>query len=232
MLSQYPATAVGLAPLFYDPSGDESPVYPYMQGKTRIGIGEDTAGNAMYLSGFGLPVESIGMLPNLSANIRSAGRDVQQGLLASTQPLLKTAAAFATGKDPYFGTAYGSYSKLPIIGEAGEFGRKANMALGTGVGEPFGAGILRQIGQATDERKPVGWRAVDLLTGAKLTAVDPDIAQQRVLSDYLESRPEVNQYRTYYMNEPDAEFSSLMSELRSAKQRAKKAREAAAAAAP
>ena len=232
MLSQQPASAAALAPLFYDPSGEEGPIYPYMQGKSRVGMGEDSAGNPLYLSGFGLPVESLDMLPNFSADMRVAGRDVQSGLLSSTQPLLKTAAAFATGEDPYFGTAFGSYSKLPIVGEAGDAGRYINMALGTGIGEPFGAGIVRQIGQATDERKPIGARALDLVTGAKLTAVDPDIAQQRVISDYLETRPDVSQYRTFYKSEDDPEFSSLMSELRAAKQRAKANKEKAALAAP
>lgn len=233
LLSQQPAAAVALAPLFYDPSGEEPPVYPYMQGKSRLGVGEDAAGNALYLSGFGLPVEAIDMLPNLSANMREAGRDVQSGLLSSTQPLLKTAAAFATGEDPYFGTAFGSYSKLPLVGEAGDVGRYVNMALGTGALEPFGAGIVRQIGQATDEKKPIGARALDLVTGAKLTAVDPDIAQARVISDYLEARPDVQQFRTYFKGgEEDPEFAALMSELRAAKQRAKEKKEAAALAAP
>jgi hypothetical protein len=232
MLSTQPASAVALAPLFYDPSGEEGPIYPYMQGKSRVGMGEDTAGNPLYLSGFGLPVESLDMLPNLSADMRVAGRDVQSGLLSSTQPLLKTAAAFATGEDPYFGTAFGSYSKLPVVGEAGDIGRYGNMILGTGIGEPFGAGILRQIGQATDERKPIAARGLDLITGAKLTAVDPDQAQARVISDYLEARPDVAQYRTFYKSEDDPEFSSLMSELAAAKKRAKANKEAAALAAP
>lgn len=232
MLSQQPASAAALAPLFYDPSGEEGPIYPYMQGKSRVGMGEDSAGNPLYLSGFGLPVESLDMLPNFSADMRVAGRDVQSGLLSSTQPLLKTAAAFATGEDPYFGTAFGSYSKLPVIGEAGDIGRYGNMILGAGIGEPFGAGIVRQIGQATDDRKPIAARGLDLITGAKLTAVDPDIAQQRVISDYLETRPDVAQLRTFYKGEDDPEFSSLMSELRAAKKRAKANKEAAALAAP
>lgn len=232
MLSQQPASAAALAPLFYDPSGEEGPIYPYMQGKSRVGMGEDSAGNPLYLSGFGLPVESLDMLPNFSADMRVAGRDVQSGLLSSTQPLLKTAAAFATGEDPYFGTAFGSYSKLPLVGEAGDVGRYVNMALGTGALEPFGAGIVRQIGQATDEKKPIGARALDLVTGAKLTAVDPDIAQARVISDYLEARPDVAQYRTFYKGEEDPEFAALMSELRAAKQRAKEKKEAAALTAP
>lgn len=225
-ISQRPAIGAASAPLFYDPSGEEGPVYPYMQGRSRIGVGEDEAGNALYLSGFGLPMESLDVLPNLSASPREAGRDVSQGLLSSTQPLLKTAGAFATGTDPFFGTPFGSYNKIPLVGNAGDAGRLYNVAAGTGLLEPFGGGALRQLGNLTDEKKPIGARVADVLTGAKLTAVDPNIAEQRVLTDYLEARPEVSQYRTFYMNEPDAEFTSLMGNLRAAKKRAKDARDA------
>jgi hypothetical protein len=231
-MSQRPAVAVASAPLFYDPSGEDAPVYPYMQGKSRIGYGEDAAGNQQYLTGFGLPMESIGVLPNLSDSPLAAGRDVAQGLLSSTQPVLKTLGAWATGRDPYFGTAFGSYDKIPLVGNAGDVGRIYNVAAGTGFLEPVGGGILRQLGNATDDRKTISARGLDLFTGAKLTAVDPDIAQARVISDYLEARPDVAQYRTFFKSEDDPEFSALMSELAAAKKRAKANKEAAALASP
>lgn len=231
-LSQRPAVAAATAPLFYDPSGEDAPVYPYMQGRSRIGYGEDAAGNQQYLSGFGLPMESLDVIPNLSDSPLAAGRDVAQGLLSSTQPVLKTLGAWATGRDPYFGTAFGSYDKIPFVGNAGDVGRVFNVAAGTGFLEPIGGGVLRQFGNLTDDRKSISARGLDLLTGAKLTAVDPDIAQARVISDYLEARPDVAQSRTFYKGEEDPEFAALMSELRAAKQRAKEKKEAAALAAP
>jgi hypothetical protein len=157
---------------------------------------------------------------------------VAQGLLSSTQPVLKTLGAWATGRDPYFGTAFGSYDKIPLIGNAGDVGRIYNVAAGTGFLEPVGGGVLRQIGNVTDDRKSISARGLDLLTGAKLTAVDPDIAQTRVINDYLESRPDIQQFRTFYKSEDDPEFSALMSELAAAKKRAKANKEAAALAAP
>lgn len=232
MLSRTPAVGAAMAPLFYDPSGEQGPVYPYMQSKSRINVGADDKGNDLYLTGFGLPAESINMIPNFSGDLREAGRGISQGLLSSTQPLLKTAGALATGTDPYFGTPFGSYDKIPLVGNAGAAGRAFNVLSGTGVLEPFGGGALRQLGNALDESKPIGARAADFLTGAKLTAVDPDLAEQRAITQALSDRPEIKQYRTFYTQEPDEEFAQLMQALKEAKQRSKMKREAAAAAAP
>lgn len=226
-MSTRPVAAVGAAPLFYDASGEEGPVYPYMQGRSRVSAGLDENGNPLYLTGFGLPMEAIDTIPNLSGGFREAGRDVSQGLLSSTSPVLKTGAAWVTGKDPFFGTSWGSYDKIPMVGNAGAAGRAYNMVAGTGALEPFGGGILRQLGQATDSSKPAGYRALDLTTGAKLVSVDPDIAQQKVITQYLEGRPDVQQYRTFYQQDKDPEFTSLMGELRAAKQRVKEKKIAA-----
>jgi hypothetical protein len=228
-LSTKPAIAAAAGPLFYDSSGDNQPIYPYMSGQSRVNLGPQDNGNNLYLTGFGLPMESINMIPNLSGSITESGRSISHGLLSSTQPLIKTGAAVVTGKDPYFGTPFGSYSKLPIVGDAGDVGRYTNMVLGTGIGDVAGAGILRQIGQATDETKPGIARAVDLATGAKLVSVDPDVAARQTISNYLDTRPDISQYKTYYQGgEQDPEFTSLMAELRAAKARSKEKKLAAA----
>lgn len=233
LLSTKPAAAVATAPLFYDVSGEDQPVYPYMQGQSRVGVGQDAAGNDLYLTGFGLPMESINMVPNLSGNLSESGRSVSHGLLSSTQPLLKTGAAIVTGKDPYFGSQFGSYDRIPVVGHAGQVGRVFNMMSGTGVLEPFGGGILRQIGQATDETKPIAARIADIATGAKLTAVDSDRAEQQQISNYLDSRPDISQFRSFYQaGEQDPELAALMTALRESKARSKEKRAAAAASAP
>jgi hypothetical protein len=228
-LSTKPAVAAAAGPLFYDSSGENDPIYPYMSGQSRVNLGPQDNGNNLYLTGFGLPMESLNMVPNLSGSITESGRSISHGLLSSTQPLIKTGAAVVTGKDPYFGTPFGSYSKLPIVGEAGDVGRYANMVLGTGIGDVAGAGILRQIGQATDETKPGIARAIDLATGAKLVSVDPDVSARQQISNYLDSRPDISQYKTYYQGgEQDPEFTSLMQALREAKARSKEKKLAAA----
>jgi len=232
-LSTRPAAGVAAAPLFYDQSGDEPPVYPWMQGRSRIPMGDDAEGNQTYLTGFGLPMESLDVIPNISGDIRSFGRGVQKGLLASTAPVLKTATAVATGEDPYFGTPFGTYDKIPFVGNAGSAGRLYNMAAGTGFLEPLGAGMVRQASNLSDEDKPMEARALDFATGAKLATVDPDVAERQAITQFLENRPDVKQYRTFYQPEGEPDFEELMRQLQEAKKRIrdkqKAAKEAAAA---
>ena len=227
-LSTKPVIGVTAAQLFQQ--GDEDPVYPWMEDKSRVNMGLDEQGNPLWLTGLGLPVEALGMIPNLSGDLSDLSKSLRQGALGSTQPLLKTAAALTTGRDPYFDTPFGSYEKLPIVGEAGDVGKYVNMFAGTGLLEPLGYGIARQVGTATDETKPGIARALDLVTGGKLVSVDPDLAEQRQIQDYLSGRPDIKTYQTYFKTEEDPEFSSLMQSLREAKANVKAKREAAASA--
>lgn len=219
-MSRTPVIGTTAAQLFQE--GDNDPIYPWMANKSRINLGQDETGNPLWLTGLGLPFETLGMIPNVTGSVANLSQSLREGALSSTQPLIKTAAAITTGRDPYFDSAFGSYEKLPIVGEAGTVGRYANMVLGTGIGEPLGMGIARQIGQATDSTKPVGARALDLFTGGKLVSVDPDRAEQMAIQDYLKKRPDIKTYQTYYQEgEKDPEFTALMGELRAAKQRVK-----------
>jgi hypothetical protein len=227
-ISTKPVIGVTAAQMFQ--TGEEAPVYPWMEDKSRVNLGLDEEGNPLWLTGLGLPVESLGMIPNLSGDLSDLSKSLRQGALGSTQPLLKTAAAITTGRDPYFDTPFGSYEKLPIVGEAGDVGAAVNMLAGTGFLEPLGFGAVRQIGTALDETKPGFTRALDLLTGGKLVSVDPDRAEQLQIQDYLSGRPDIKTYQTYFKTEEDPEFSQLMAELRAAKARVKEKREAAAAA--
>ncbi len=226
-LSRNPAAAIALNPLFNDPSGDQEPVYPWMQGKTRVNIGETDKGNPLYLTGLGLPVESLDAIPNLSANLRDASRDFAQGITATTQPLVKALTTYAMGgTDPYFGTPQGSYDKNPITGEHGPVGRAYNLAASTGLLQPIDT-ALQTIRKATDSSRSAGVRALDLLTGANVAEVDPNRAAQQVITQALESKPDVKQYRTFYGSE-DPDMAALMQALSDAKKRAKQRREAAA----
>jgi len=227
-LSTKPVIGVAAAQLFQ--TGEEAPVYPWMEDKSRVNLGMDEQGNPLWLTGLGLPIESLGMIPNLSGDISDIGKSVRQGLIGGTQPLVKTAVSLATGRDPYFDTPYGSYEKLPLVGEAGGVGSLVNMVAGTGLLEPVGYGMLRQASTALDETKPMGARALDLLTGGKLVSVDPDLAEQRQIQDYLAGRPDIKTYQTYFKTEDDPEFTSLMQSLREAKANVKEKRLAAAAA--
>lgn len=229
LLSERPAVGVAAAPLFTDTSGDEPPIYPWMQGKTRMGVGADAAGNEQYLTGFGLPLEALDVVPNLSAGFRQAGRDVSQGVVSQLNPLVKSGVAWAMGKDPYFGTDFGSYDKIPGVGNAGDAGRLVNIAAGTGLLDRFGYGMVRQAGNLMDDTKGAGARVADLMTGAKLVSVDPDRAGVQAMQEYLGNRPDIKSYKTFYSNEDDPELKQVMQAIQQAKKNIKAKQEAAAA---
>ncbi len=228
-LAQTPGVAGALSrALEQDP---DQQVYPYMEGKLNIPIGKDTEGNAQFVSGFGLPFEALQSLPNPSADLGTFGRQVEQSVIGSTQPLLKSAFAAVAGEDPYFGTPYGSYSKAPVIGEAGDAGRAYNKLAGSGLIQPIDT-PLRLIDDALDPRHGPLAKGIDLLTGANVVSVDPDRALQQRLQQQLETNPQVAQHRSFYDRSGDPETEALLQAYNAAKARLKtkrKAQEAASA---
>lgn len=216
------ATAVGLANLNAD---RESPVLPYMEGKTNIPIGNDEQGNPQFISGLGLPVEALASIPNPSGGLREFGRDFERTVVASAHPFLKTAYSTISGRDPYFGSASGTYAKLPGIGDAGAVGRGLNILRGTGLTQPVesAAGLL---GKLTDERKTAGVAALDLLTGLQINSVDPDRALQAQVTRMLESDPSVERFQTFYQKSKDPATQQALQLLREAKERLAEKRKA------
>ncbi len=222
-LAQNPGVAVGLAQFT---GGDNSePIYPWMEGKLNLPIGKDETGNSQYVSGFGLPFESLINVPNPSSDINSFGRDLERGVVGQLQPLLKTAYSVVSGEDPTFQTTYGSYDKMPIIGEAGDIGRQYNKISGTGLIQPLDS-PFRFIDKLLDERRSVPVRALDTLTGANVVSVDPDRAIQQHLEQALKNNPDVKSYRGYYNQTGDEFTQNILSEYEAAKKRLKQKRDA------
>jgi len=223
LMAEKPWIAVGLASLLA--SKEDQPLYPYMEGRLNIPLGMDEeTGNFQYASGFGLPFEALAQLPNPSADLRQFGREVGRTLVGSSQPLLKTAGALAFGTDPYFGTPVGSYSKLPGNIEAGQLGQAYNLAAGTGLLQPI-SGPAGQLGKLFDERRSLPLRGLDLLTGANVVSVDPDLALQQQLTQELLANPQIRQARTFY-GEGDA-TDELLERYKAAKAKVKAKRQAA-----
>jgi hypothetical protein len=223
-LAEKPLAASLLANL--QGGGDGGPIYPWMEGKANIPIGQDEQGNQQYLANLGLPVEALNWLPNPSADPMQLGRQVQQNQIGALQPLLKTGVAVATGEDPYFGTPFGSYTK--VAGQdLGRPGAVINQLLGTGLpGAAAISGLLGMGAKTTDDRTSLGDKAVNLLTGAKITSVDPDVALRQKLQAYLETNPNVQQYRGFFQSNPDDETQSLLDSLNKAKADIKAKRQA------
>jgi hypothetical protein len=206
---------------------NEDPVYPFMEGKLNIPLGGD-----QYVSGIGLPLEVLSSIPNPSSSLRSFGRQVEQNVVGSAQPLLKGAFSTVSGEDPYFGTEFGSFTKLPGDVEGGEFGRLYNEASSFGLpGLTQADQLLRTVGKAGDGRRGVGAKVLDLLTGANVVNVDPDRALQQRLNDALASNPNVLQTRTPINIGKDPDVAQLIQELRAVRKRVK-AQKAASAVKP
>ncbi len=201
-------------------TGQDDPVYPWMEGKLNIPVGADEEGNNQYLSSLRLPFEALGQIPNISASPRTFGRQAEQSIGGSAHPLLKTAYSYFSGEDPFFDSPVGSYSKLPGNIEAGDAGRAYNQLAGTGMIQPL-ASLAQTAGKFADDRTSPAEKAINILTGAKIQSVDADRALQQKLTDYLQRHPEVKSFESLYTKSDSPEVQALLRELQAAKKRIK-----------
>jgi hypothetical protein len=224
-MAEKPVVATALASAMAQSGGDGA-LYPYMEGKLNVPIGRDEQGNDQYVSGFGLPFESLGQIPNPSGSLQDFGRDVKRNVIGSSNPLIKTAFSVASGQDPYFETPFGSYDKVPLIGSAGGPGRLYNEVASTGLIQPL-TQPLTIAGKLADDRHGAGTKALDLLTGANVVSVDPDVALQQQLQQSLQTNPAVQQYRGFFNQSKDPQTQALLEAFKAAKSRVKAKRQAA-----
>lgn len=226
LMAEKPYLASGLANLYAQ--GRDEPVLPSMEGKVNIPIGEDEQGNRQYISNLNLPFEALATLPNLSANPLQAGRDIEQNLVGSTSPLIKAAYAYTSGRDPYFGSTPGSYTKIAgqDLGQAGSI---LNQLIGTGLSPLVAAQQLAgQASRLTDDRTSLGETAANFLTGVRVQSVDPDRAIQQRLQAFLERDPSIGQSRTFYDKGDDMDAQELLRNLQEARKALKEKAKAAA----
>jgi hypothetical protein len=229
-LSRQPGAAVALGGLFStDPNAP--PIYEYIAEQPHLRLGQDREGNELVAAGLSLPVEALDLVPNISGTIMETGRQIERGIVGSSQPLLKTAYSVVTGQDPFFKAPFGQYDKVPIAGEGlgQDAGRLYNVVAGTGLIQPLSVNLI-QLDRLLDQRKSVPDRALGLLTGARVVSVDPDRALAEQLTDYLERNPNVQQRRSLYTRSDDPETQALLRQLRTIRSRmAERRREQAAA---
>lgn len=201
------------------------PIEPYMQGKTNIPIGKDEQGKDQYITGLRLPYESLSAIPNPSSDPLEFGREIEQNIIGSTQPLLKTAYSYISGRDPYYESTPGSYTKIPALDDTlgTEAGRIYGTLASTGAIQPLDS-ALRQIKSWTDPSHSVPVRLLDSLTGANIADVDPNKAIQDQLQETLSRDPDVQQYRTFYQRSKDPATQALLQDYQSAKKAVKEGR--------
>lgn len=206
LMAEKPWVAAAMSKALGHQSG---PLYPWMEGKTNIPLGKDEQGNDQYATGLGLPFEAMNYLPG-------SFRDVKKNIVGSANPLIKSLFAATSGQDPYFETTYGSYDRIPGIGEAGDIGQLYNKAAQAGVIQPIDS-LLRTIGGLTDERHSAGVKALDLLTGVNVASVDTNLALEKQLQDTLANNPDVMQHRSFYQKSKDQETQALLEAYKKAK---------------
>ena len=206
--------------------GTDGPIFPQMSGKLNIAIGQDENGDAQYLSGLGLPFEALGAIPNISGGFRDFGRDVERSIVGSANPVLKTAYSMVSGREPYFGSGYASYGKIPGNVDAGAAGRGYNALVGTGLIQPL-ASLGQFAGNLIDDRKSGIEKTLAMLSPAKIQSVNEDRALQAQLQATLERNPQIKRFTTPYAAEGDVEGQRLVEELREVGKRIRAKREAA-----
>ncbi len=218
-LAENPLALSAMANLSGGSRGEALP--PYLEGKINIPFGRDEQGNKQVISNLGLPVEALGWLPNPSADLSQVGRQLEQNQVGSSHPLLKTLFSTVSGEDPYFGTPYGSYSKVGGV-DLGKPGAALNQLLGTGLpGASALSGALGFGSKVTDDRTSTGEKLANLLTGAKIASIDPDVALRQKLQEYLANNPNISQFRSFYQTDKTDEGQALIHELQQAKKRIK-----------
>jgi hypothetical protein len=216
-MARRPAFATVLASL-YGGNADE-PLEPRIEGTTKIPLG-----GSKYLLGFGMPYEALENVPNLSDDRFSIGETIRRGVVGQSHPLAKAAVGYVTGKDPYFGTDYGSYEKTPralqVLGapEGGAFGRIFNEAAGAGLLQPI-VSPLNMVEQATDPKSGLAEKAGRMIFGAKVATNDPDRALIAKLEQRLAKNPAVKE-RIVFFGGSDEE-KQINRELAAARRRLK-----------
>ncbi len=213
LLAEKPYLATSLASAFSQ--NKDQPVYPWMQGKLNVPLGQDTAGNSQYITGFGLPFESLTNIPNPSANIGDFGRQFEQDAVAAANPLFKSAYSVVSGRDPYFGTEYGSYDNIAGLGKAGDLGQFYNKAAASGLIQPLDS-ILHTVGGTLDDRHSIPVRALDMLTGVNVASVDPQLALRQQLGQQIERNPDIQHSTVPYAKSADPDTVALLHEYRDA----------------
>jgi len=222
LIARRPEVAVAMSKLRQD-GRPEEPVQPWIGEQSSIPLpGRDREGNRQYITSLGLPFEALDFIPNVSGSFAQAGRDVEREIIGSSTPLVKSAIAQVTRRDPFFGTPVGTYDKAPEVFQAigaperGDFGRAYQNLRQTGLIAPLDVPI-QETSRWLDDRRGLGSKTLRFLTGANIASSDPDLASVQILQDRLERVPGARVHRTYYGDDPM--IDRLTRAIRAAKDR-------------
>lgn len=230
-LAQRGVLRQALASTFSPEAGGQGTVLPpWLANQAAIDLGvEDREGNPLVLSGLGIPAETLRFIPATTNpfELGETARDV----VASTQPLVKGAFTFTTGRDPFFGSKPLSFDRTPFTAQAlgaperSEAGRIFNFVRQLGATAPF-EGLIGQSEKIADPRKGAGPKLLNLLTGTSAVSVDEDRAVQQVLEQKLARDPSVRSVETLFATSDDPETKALLERLQATRARIRARRKA------
>ena len=214
LLTRRPAVATALSHLYgQDP---DEPVEPWLAQQMTIPLGDDKM-----VAGIGLPVEALNVLPSLGGRYET-GEELRMATVAQAHPLLRYLWTLGSGRDPYFGSKAGTYSRTPQalralgLPEYSEAGRIYRELAGTGMIQPVQS-VVGIIDQATDQRFTPGERALRTLTGARVVENDPDKAMINLAQGRLRTDPSVKSLEIFYTQNDDS--LQLIQQIKDAKRR-------------
>jgi hypothetical protein len=159
------------------------------QGGAAIPTGKE----GRFVTSLGLPFESAfnwNVSPTVGKTIQ---RNVEQ-TVGAMNPLIRTGYTAASGRDPFSGRAidelYAYPTNIPLVNAL--------------VANSPGSRAVSTARRLTDERKDLGTRALDLLTGVKVTDVSGGLENakeqegRKALEELMRARPELKQFTTFY----------------------------------
>lgn len=227
LIAKKPAVAVAMAQLYGQ--NTDFPLMPWIQDTPSFQYGTGEDGNPLVAAGLGLPFEALGIIPNISGSPQQLGESLRSGVVGSSHPLLKYTYGRVTGQDPFFGGPFASYDATPYslqalgMSDRSEFSRLYRELSSTGLIQPL-VGVMNTFDKLLDPRMDASSRALNLLTGMRIVANDPDKAAFRILQDKLASDPSIKQATQYYGGSD--EMDNALRALREAAKRMKEKREA------
>jgi hypothetical protein len=164
----------------------------YLGGGMAAPIGDEENGTQRYLTRMDMPWEDALSLFHFGAK---GGEKTAMSLLGQLNPFIKGPLEFATNRQFHSGRELDDlYSRtgLPLLDQVI-------------MNSPI-ARVASTKGQLTDERKGLGAKAINLLTGMRLTDVDMnkqrDLAERDLIDEMLRGDQNVGRYEKFYVR-PD-----------------------------
>lgn len=178
---------------------------------TYIPIGERKDGVQASITQFDLPIEQLNLID--PRGIKKTGLK----LLGMTNPLFKVPMEMATGKQ-----FFTDRELVDLEGRVGRLGTTAGVLRHPkvvpewieqlGSNAPPASTILNIAGTATDSRKSATAKALNILTGIKISHTDMNKAEEMQVRNLIESRlrgqPGVSNYENLYVSPEELPFLS------------------------